>query len=75
MVVASSFLWDYHRIQCRKDFVVELGNVHSAPIQAPQALVFLAREPHDIVATVAGHNDHFTVRNSPVGDRIRTEIR
>jgi hypothetical protein len=38
--------------------------VHRAPIQAPQALIFLRREQHNVVAAVTGHYDCFAVRNA-----------
>jgi len=65
VVVASSLLRNCYRIQCGKVLLGELGYVHRAPIQTPQALIFLSREQYDIVAAMAGHNDRFAVSNAP----------
>jgi hypothetical protein len=65
MVVASGFSGNFHRTQRGEIFVGEFGNVHSSPIQAPQSLIFLGREQHDIVTAVTGHYDRFTMRSAP----------
>jgi hypothetical protein len=65
VIVESSFRRDFHRIQCGKVFVGEFGNVHGAPIQAPQALIFLSREQHDIVAAMTGDYYCFAMGNAP----------
>ena len=52
---------NFYRIQCGKVLVAQFGNVHCAPVQTTQALIFLGREQYDVVATMAGHNDCLAV--------------
>jgi hypothetical protein len=61
VIVASSFLRNFHRIQCGKVFVGEFGHVQRSPIEAPQALIFLSRQQHDVVTAVTGHYDCFAM--------------
>jgi hypothetical protein len=64
VIVASSFLRNFHCIHCGKVLIGEFGNVHRAPIQAPEALIFLGGEQHDIVAAMAGDYHCFTMGNA-----------
>jgi hypothetical protein len=39
--------------------------VHRAPIQVPQALIFLGGKQYDIVPAVTGNYDCFAMGNTP----------
>lgn len=62
VVVASRFRGNLHRIERGRVFVGELGYTHRSAVQASQALIFLGREEHDIIAAVTGHDDGLSMR-------------
>lgn len=65
VVIARGFCGNLRGIQCSKLLIGELGDMHGAPIQISQALIFLGREQHDIVAAVAGHDYRFPMGYAP----------
>lgn len=65
VVITRGFCGNLRGIQCSKLLIRELGDMHGAPIQISQALIFLGREQHDIVAAVAGHDYRFPMGYAP----------
>src|SRR3954464_3067476 len=57
VVVARGLGGNLYRIERGEFFVGQLGDVHRSAVQASQALIFLGREEHDIVAAMTGHDD------------------
>lgn len=48
--------------------------MHCSPIKAPQPLVFLSREQHNIVSAVAGHNYCFTVSDASEATKLALKL-